>query len=76
MTKSAQRENPNLLEKQTKILKVKVLDGMVTVNKLQTTNETKTCEDLWNLFLQNLFFGCYEYDEISLGFDQYNFQNS
>lgn len=46
MTKSAQRENPNLLEKQTKILKVKVLDGMVTVNKLQTTNETKTCEDL------------------------------
>lgn len=46
MTKSAQQENPNLLEKQTKILKVKVLDGMVTVNKLQTTNETKTCEDL------------------------------
>ena len=46
MTKSAQRENPNLQEKQTKILKVKVLDGMVTVNKLQTTNETKTCEDL------------------------------
>ena len=49
---------------------------MVTVNKLQTTNETKTCEDLWNLFLQNLFFECYEYDEIRLGFDQYNFQNS
>lgn len=46
MTKSAQQENPDLLEKRTKILKVKILDGMVTVNKLQTLNETKNCKNL------------------------------
>ena len=40
------------------------------------TNEAKACEDLGNIFQQNLSFECYEYDEICLVFDQYNFQNS
>ena len=38
MNKSTQQEKPDLLDNQTKILKVKILDGIVLVNKLQRTN--------------------------------------
>ena len=57
-------------------MKVKVLRGMVLVNKFHKTNEIKTCKDLGNRFLQKLSFECYEYDEICSVFHQYNFQNS
>ena len=58
MNKSAQQENPNLLDEQTKILKIKFVDGIVLVNKLQQTNEAKIWKDLGNLFLQKLSFDC------------------